>query len=65
MIQTETEATEDRIDRYKKQQMATLKAFREKAEQDFYDILRYALITEFLCFFSGFLLFVWQTKIKC
>lgn len=40
VIQTETEATENRIDQYTKQQMATLKSFRERAERDFYDILR-------------------------
>ncbi|XP_031630563.1 uncharacterized protein LOC116345393 [Contarinia nasturtii] len=40
IIQSETEATEDRIDLYTKQQMATLRAFREKAEQDYQDILR-------------------------
>lgn len=40
VIQTETEATENRIDQYTKQQMATLKSFRERAERDYYDILR-------------------------
>lgn len=40
VIQLEIEATEDRIDRYTKQQMTDLKAFREKAEQDYQDILR-------------------------
>lgn len=40
VIQSETEATEDRIERYRKQQMAALKAFRERAEQDYLDIMR-------------------------
>lgn len=40
VIQVETEATEERIDRYAKQQMALLALFREKAEQDYQDILR-------------------------
>lgn len=40
VIQLETEATEDRIDRYRKQQMSALKSFRERAEQDYLDILR-------------------------
>lgn len=40
VIQSETEATEERIDRYAKQQMALLALFREKAEQDYQDILR-------------------------
>lgn len=40
IIQSETEDTETRINRFSVQQMATLKAFREKAEQDYQDILR-------------------------
>lgn len=40
IIQLETEATEDRIDQYKKLQMTNLRTFREKAEQDYQDILR-------------------------
>lgn len=40
VIQSETEDTEDRIVRYSVQQRAALKAFREKAEQDYQDILR-------------------------
>lgn len=40
IIQSETEATEERIDRYVKQQQASLKAFRQTAEQDYHDILR-------------------------
>lgn len=40
VIQSETEETEDRIERYTKQQRASLKAYCEKAEQDFHDILR-------------------------
>lgn len=40
VIQVETEATDERIDRYAKQQMALLALFREKAEQDYQDILR-------------------------
>lgn len=40
VVQTETEATEDRIDQYAKQQNALLKMFREKADQDYHDILR-------------------------
>lgn len=40
MIQSETEETEDRIERYTKQQRASLKVYCEKAEQDFHDILR-------------------------
>lgn len=41
VIESETEATEDRIERYTKQQRASLKAFCEKAQQDYHDILRY------------------------
>lgn len=37
-----TEATEDRIESFRKQQRASLKAFCEKAQQDYHDILRYA-----------------------
>lgn len=40
VIESETEATEDRIERYTKQQRASLKAFCEKAQQDYHDILR-------------------------
>lgn len=40
VIQSETEETEDRIERYTKQQRASLKAYCDKAEQDFHDILR-------------------------
>lgn len=40
VIQSETEATDERIDRYAKQQMDLLALFREKAEQDYQDILR-------------------------
>lgn len=38
-IQVETEATEERIDQFTKQQMALLKMFREQAENDFQNIL--------------------------
>lgn len=41
VVQSETEATEDRIEQYSKQQAALLKLFHEKAKQDFQDILRY------------------------
>lgn len=40
VIESETEATDDRIERYTKQQRASLKAFCEKAQQDYHDILR-------------------------
>lgn len=40
IIELETEATEDRIDRYRKQQISALKSFRERAEQDYLEILR-------------------------
>lgn len=40
VIESETEATEDRIERFTKQQRASLKAFCEKAQQDYHDILR-------------------------
>lgn len=40
VIESETDATEDRIERYTKQQRASLKAFCEKAQQDYHDILR-------------------------
>lgn len=47
VIQSETEATEDRIERYRKQQMAALKTFRERAEQDYLDIMRYVFCGTF------------------
>lgn len=40
VIESETEATEDRIERYTKQQRASLKVFCEKAQLDYHDILR-------------------------
>lgn len=40
VIESETDATEDRIEQYTKQQRASLKAFCEKAQQDYHDILR-------------------------
>lgn len=40
IIESETEATEERIEQYTKQQMALLKSFRERAQQDYIDILR-------------------------
>ncbi|XP_055313512.1 uncharacterized protein LOC129574902 isoform X2 [Sitodiplosis mosellana] len=40
VIQSETEDTETRIQRFSTQQMSALKAFRQKAEQDYRDILR-------------------------
>lgn len=40
VVQSELEATEERIDRYAKQQMALLALFREKTEQDYQFILR-------------------------
>lgn len=40
VIQLETEETEARIQRYNTEQMAALKEFRQKAEQDYRDILR-------------------------
>lgn len=39
VIQSETEATEERIDLYAKQQRAALSAFCLKAEQDYHEIL--------------------------
>lgn len=38
-VQFETEATEERIDQFTKQQMALLNMFREQAENDFQNIL--------------------------
>lgn len=38
-IQVETEATDERIDQFTKQQMALLKMFRDQAENDFENIL--------------------------
>lgn len=39
-VQSETEATEERIDQYAKQQMALLQLYRDQAEKDFQNILR-------------------------
>lgn len=51
IIEAETETTEDRIERYRKQQMAALKSFIERAELDYLEILRYG----FFNFTSQFL----------
>lgn len=40
VVQVETEAAQNRIEQYAKEQNALLKLFREKAEQDFDEILR-------------------------
>lgn len=41
VIQKEIEATDDRIKRYTEQQTILLKQLRERAEQDFENLIRY------------------------